>query len=97
MSNPNYADPRYNLAKLLMTHRKDIDGAEALYRRIIELEDVDTKNLVALAHWNLSELLEQQRGDLRGAIEATRGYIAAGNPNNDGEQRVEELTKKMNA
>ena len=42
-------------------------------------------------------LLENQRGDLRGAIEATRGYIAAGNPDNDGEQRVEELTKKMNA
>ena len=50
-----------------------------------------------MAHWNLSLLLEKQRGDLRGAIEATRGYIAAGNPNDDGEQRVEELTKKMNA
>ena len=42
-------------------------------------------------------LLENQRGDLRGAIEATRGYIAAGNTGDNGEQRVEELTKKMNA
>ena len=81
-----------NLGNLLMNHRKDIDGAEAEYRRAIE---IDPNN--ALAHWNLSLLLEKQRGDLRGAIEATRGYIAAGNPDNDGEQRVEKLMKKMNA
>ena len=81
-----------NLALLLENHRKDFDGAEAAYRRAIEIDPN-----YADAHWNLSLLLEKQRGDLRGAIEATRGYIAAGNPDNDGEQRVEELTKKMNA
>ena len=79
----------YTLGTLLMDHKKDIDGAEQQSRLAIKLD----RNH-ALAHWNLSTLLEK-RGDLRGAIDAVKGYIAAGNPDNDGEQRLAGLESKI--
>ena len=39
--------------------------------------------------------LPEKRGDLRGAIDAVKGYIAAGNPDNDGEQRLAGLESKI--
>ena len=80
---------RYNnLGSVLKDARKDYDGAETMYRKAIEL---DPKH--ASACWNLSDLLEKQRNDIPGAIEFTEKYIQAGNPDNDGEQRLEELRK----
>ena len=67
----------------------DKAGAEASYRRALE---IDPNN--AITHWNLSTLLEA-KGDVKGAIASTEGYIAAGNPDNDGEQRLERLKKKF--
>ena len=40
----------------------------------------------------------EERGDLRGAIDeidAVKGHIAAGNPDNDGEQRLAGLESKI--
>ena len=88
---PNRASVHCNFGVLLQAHKKDIDGAEAAYRRVIEIDPND-----AITHWNLSFLLEK-RGDLRGAIEATKSYIAAGNPWQNGKQRVKKLKRKMNA
>ena len=87
-------DPRHsmahnNLGNLLKNHKKDIAGAEREYQLAIKL---DPNN--AMVHWNLSTLLEK-RGDLRGAIDAVKGYIAAGNPDNDGEQRRAGLESKI--
>ena len=48
----------------------------------------------ANTHWNLSTLLEE-KGDVKGAIASTEGYIAAGNPDYDGEQHLERLKKKL--
>jgi len=65
--------------------RKDYAGAEAAYRKAIELDPTN-----AVRHWNLSTLLET-RGDIAGAILATQGYIEAGDPDNDGKKRIEAL------
>ena len=62
-----------------------------MYRKAIEL---DPKH--ASVHWNLSTLLET-RGDVEGAIRETREYIRKGDPDNDGEARVEKLLAKQAA
>ena len=49
----------------------------------------------ALACWNLSTLLEDHKNDIPGAIEFTEKYIQAGNPDNDGEQRLARLRAKL--
>ena len=80
--------PHYNLG-LLLKGNGDKVNAEASYRRALEIDPNHTD-----AHWNLSTLLES-KGDVKGAIASTEGYIAAGNPDNDGEQRLERLKKKL--
>ena len=42
----------------------------------------------------LSEVLEEQ-GDLEGAIKVIGLYMAAGNPGNDGQERIADLKTKM--
>ena len=79
----------FNLGNSLLKNNGEKVNAEASYRRAIE---IDPK--YALAHWNLSTLLEA-KGDVKGAIASTEGYIAAGNPDNDGDQRLAKLKKKL--
>ena len=57
-------------------------GAEAAYQRALGI--------------CRSGVLEKT-GDLQGAIKAVEGYIAAGNPDNDGEQELARLKKKAGA
>ena len=85
---PKHAVAHSNLGAVLKNVRKDYDGAEKMYRKSIEL---DPKRPYAC--WYLSKLLEDQKNDIPGAIEFTEKYIQAGNPDNDGEQRLEELRK----
>ena len=59
-----------------------------MYRKAIELGPT------AIKYWNLSDLLEK-KNDIPGAIEFTEKYIQAGNPDNDGEQRLEKLRAKL--
>ena len=86
----NYAPAYNNLGHLLQTVRKDYDGAEKMYREAIKLNPK-----YAYACWNLSTLLENQRKDISVAIEFTQKYIDAGNPDNDGEERLAKLHKKL--
>ena len=44
-------------------------------------------------HRNISVLLEEEKGDIGGAIQAEEGYIRAGNPEGDGEQRLQHLQR----
>ena len=74
---PSYPEAYNNLGYLLQHVREDFDGAEQHYRKAMELNPK-----YAIACWNLSVLLENQKND-----------IQAGNPANDGEQRLEELRK----
>jgi hypothetical protein len=43
----------------------------------------------------LSTLLEIEKNDIPGAIEATEKYIQAGDPDNDGEERLARLRAKL--
>ena len=87
---PKHAMAHNNLGSVLQYVRKDYDGAEKLYRKAIELAP---KN--AYACWFLSKLFEDQKNDIPGAIEFTEKYIQAGNPDNDGEQRLATLREKL--
>ena len=69
--------------------RKDYDGAERMYRKAIALNPKD-----ANTSWNLSTLLEDQRKDIPGAIEAVEEYIRRGTPDNDGKERLATLRAK---
>ena len=71
--------------------RKDYAGAELHYRKAIELDPEH-----AMAYWNLSGLLKRKH-DIPGAIEAMEEYIRRGNPDNDGEQRLAYLRRKLEA
>ena len=77
------------MGNLLKDVRKDFDSAEQMYCRAIEL---DPQN--AHAHMSLSKVLEH-KGDIRGAIQATEGYIRAANPDNDGEERLQMLRERV--
>lgn len=90
---PDYAITHYNLGNLLNAVRRDYDGAETAYRKAIELEPGNALSGLP-AHWNLSTILES-KGDIDGAVEAIEGYIRAGNPDGDGEQRLEKLRAKQ--
>ena len=79
-----------SLGSVLADMRKDYDGAETHYRKAIELDPKWTN-----ACWNLSRLLERQRNDIPGAIEAMEEYIRRGNPDNDGEQELARLRRKL--
>ena len=61
-----------------------------MFRKAIEF---DPK--IPNPYWNLSLLLENQKNDIPGAIEFTEKYIQAGNPGNDGEQRLKKLRAKL--
>ena len=74
---------------LLLKGSGDKVNAEDSYHRALKINPN-----YAMAHWNLSTLLEE-KGDVKGAIASTEGYIAAGNPRNDGDQRLAELKKKL--
>jgi hypothetical protein len=65
---------------------QDIDGAVQVYRTA-----VDCGPKQAYAHRRLSTLLEEEKGDIGGAIQAEEGYIRAGNPEGDGEQCLQHL------
>jgi len=67
-----HARAHTNLGILLMTVRKDFDGAEAAYRAAIAADPGDAK-----AHYNLGILLEDMRQDFDGAEAAYRAAIAA--------------------
>ena len=67
----------------------DFDEAEAKYRKAIERAPKK-----AGLHWNLSLLLEK-RGDVKGAIRETQEYIRKGDPDNDGEARLQKLRAKQ--
>ncbi|CAH0363911.1 unnamed protein product [Pelagomonas calceolata] len=85
---PKHAAAHSNLGLVLENVRKDYDGAEKMYRKAIELGPT------AIKYWNLSDLLEK-KNDIPGAIEFTEKYIQAGNPDNDGEERLEKLRAKL--
>jgi tetratricopeptide (TPR) repeat protein len=89
---PKHAAAHHNLGTLLNDVRKDYDGAKKMYRKAIELDPKITPPL-----WNLSLILENQKNDLPGAIEAMEEYIRRGNPDNDGEQRLATLRRKLEA
>ena len=59
-----------NLGVLLMNHSEDFDGAEAAFRRAIEINPN-----YARAHYNLGVLLEDHRKDFDGAEAAYRRAI----------------------
>jgi len=86
---PKHAAAYRSLGTLLVNVRKDYSGAEAAYRTAITL---DPKH--ATVHMNLSYVLQNQ-GSLTGAIDATHDYIRAGNPHNDGEQRLVRLQAQL--
>lgn len=86
---PLHAKARSNLGNLLMNVRGDFDGAEIAFRQALELDPS-----IAGSQWNLSKVLEV-KGDLAGAIKATERYIQAGDPDNDGEERVSQLRAMM--
>ena len=88
---PNHAEAHNNLGDVLKKVRKDYAGAELHYRKAIEL-DPEWAN----ACWNLSGLLKR-KNDIPGAIEAMEEYIRRGNPDNDGEQRLAYLRRKLEA
>ena len=69
---------------------EDYDRAEELYRKAIALDPKQTN-----ACWNLSAILERQRNDIPGAIKAVEEYIRRGNPENDGEQDLARLRRKL--
>ena len=76
-----------NLAGVLLHVRRDVDGAERLLRSALEL-DPGSPN----AHGHLSELLEQERGDLDGAIAEMEGFLRFGGiPGFDGEAKLVSL------
>ena len=58
------------------------------------LHELDPEH--AMAYWNLSGLLKRKH-DIPGAIEAMEEYIRRGNPDNDGEQRLAYLRRKLEA
>ena len=79
-----------NLAGVLLHVRRDVDGAERLLRSALEL-DPGSPN----AHGHLSELLEQERGDLDGAIAEMEGFLRFGGiPGFDGEAKLVWLKEK---
>ena len=82
----SHVEAHSSLGSVLADVRKDYDGAETHYRKAIELDPKWTN-----ACWNLSRLLERQRNDIPGAIEAMEEYIRRGNPDNDGEQELARL------
>ena len=87
---PKHAAAHGNLGNVLKDVRKDYDGAEKMYRKAIELNPKH-----AVACWNLSRLLENQKNDIPGAIKAVEEYIRRGDPDNDGEERLEKLRAKL--
>ena len=87
---PSDAEIHFIFGYFIEIVRKDYEGAERLYRKAIEL---DPKNVNA--HWDLSRFLENQKNDIPGAIKAVEEYIRRGNPDNDGEQRLEKLRAKL--
>ena len=86
----SHVEAHSSLGSVLADVRKDYDGAETHYRKAIELDPKWTN-----ACWNLSRLLERQRNDIPGAIEAMEEYIRRGNPDNDGEQELARLRRKL--
>ena len=86
----SHVEAHSNLGSVLADVRKDYDGAETHYRKAIELDPKWTN-----ACWNLSDILERQRNDIPGAIEAMEEYIRRGNPDNDGEQELARLRRKL--
>ena len=87
---PMHAAAHNNLGSVLDVVRKDYDRAEELYRKAIALDPKQTN-----ACWNLSAILERQRNDIPGAIKAVEEYIRRGNPENDGEQDLARLRRKL--
>jgi Tfp pilus assembly protein PilF len=87
---PMHAAAHNNLGSVLDVVRKDYDRAEELYRKAIALDPKQTN-----ACWNLSAILERQRSDIPGAIKAVEEYIRRGNPENDGEQDLARLRRKL--
>ena len=90
---PTDAGVHNKLAFVLWKVRSDVAGAERLFRRAIELEA--TKSRSASTHWQLSELLEEERGDLDGAIGEMEEFERLGGMFGvDGTQRIAKLTEK---
>jgi tetratricopeptide (TPR) repeat protein len=89
--NPTTDSAAYvNLAGVLRYVRRDVDGAERLLRSALEL-DPGSPN----AHGVLSELLEQERGDLDGAITEMEDCLRCGGiPGFEGEACLASLNEK---
>ena len=85
---PKHAYAHNNLADSLM-YLGDLREAEMIIRKAIEM---DRKS--PTEYYTFSEILEKQN-DIPGAIEFTEKYIDAGDPDNDGEQRLEKLRAKL--
>ena len=88
--NPTVIAAHINLAVLLLHVRRDVDGAERLFRSALELDPESPD-----AHEHLSLLLEQERGDLDGAIAEMEGLLRCGeNPGFNGEAKLVSLKEK---
>ena len=88
--NPTNVTAHVNLAGVLRTVRRDVDEAERLLRRALELDPG-----CPYAHGLLSELLEQERGDLDGAITELESCLGCGGiPGWDGEANLVSLKEK---
>jgi len=76
----------------LKTVRKDYDGAEKMYRKAIELDPKQTH-----VRWGLSQILEDQKKDIPGAVKLMEEYVNLGGiPGyNDGKDRLATLRAKL--
>ena len=85
--NPTVIAAHINLAVLLLHVRRDVDGAERLFRSALELDPESPD-----AHGHLSLLLVQERGDLDGAIAEMENCMRVGGvPGFDGEAKLVSL------
>merc|ERR1711904_277743 len=81
-----------NLGNLLKGVRKDYEGAEKMYREAVALDPTYPD-----PYWDLSQILENQKNDIPGAVKLMEEYVDLGGiPGwNDGKYRLAKLRAKL--
>ena len=83
-----HALAHYNLGVFLKDVRNNVDGAERMFRKAIDLD-----RSCAPPRWDLSVILETQRNDVAGAAELMEEFVRLGGvPGVDGKERLAELS-----